>query len=53
MVDGSNWNECVCLLVVQPPARVANVGTIFDVVYGADIWEAGEILEMREFLGEV
>jgi hypothetical protein len=52
MVDGGKRNRFVGLLVVQLPALAAVGGTMFDVEYSADIWEIGEILEMRVTMGE-
>ncbi len=45
-------NLFVGLLVAQLPALAAIGGTWFDVECGADIWEAGDILEMLVTMGE-
>jgi hypothetical protein len=51
-VDGGKRNRFVGLLVVQPPALAAIGGTPLDVECATDIWEHGEILEMRVTTGE-
>lgn len=51
-VDGDKRNRFVGLLVVQPPALAAVRGTPLDVECATDIWEVGEILEMRVTMGE-
>jgi hypothetical protein len=51
-VDNGNRNCLVSLQVCQVPARAAGLGARFDVVSAADIWEVGEILEMRIFFVE-
>ena len=51
-VDGGEINRPVCLLVGQLPALAAVGRTEFNVECGANVWEVGEILEMRVFVGE-
>jgi len=51
-LDGGKINRFVGLLVVQPPTLAAVGGTRFDVEYGADIWEARDLLESRVTMGK-
>ena len=51
-IDGGKRDRFVGLLVVQLPALAAVGGTPCDVECAADIWELGEILEMRVTMGE-
>ena len=51
-VDGDKRNRFVDLLIVQLPALAAVGGTPCDVECATDIWEYGEILEMRVTTGE-
>jgi hypothetical protein len=52
-VDDGNRNRLVGLQVCQVPARAAVLVVRFDVPCGADIWEVGEILEMRVTMVEI
>ena len=52
-IDRSNGNRLVSLQVCQVPARAAELRALFDVPCAADIWEAGEISEMRVVVVEV
>ena len=51
-VDKGNRNRLASLQVCQVPARPAVLGAPFDVPCAADIWEVGDILEMRVTMGE-
>lgn len=51
-VDGSEENRPFRLLIGQLPALAALVGAPFDVECAAEVWEVGEVVEMRVFLGK-
>ena len=51
-VNGGKRNRFVGLLIVQPPALATIGGTPIDVECATDIWEHGEIFEMRVTTGE-
>ena len=53
MVDDGHGNRPFSLQVCQVPARAAVRGAPFDVVCAANIWEVGEILEIRVTTGEI
>jgi len=51
-VDGHDSNPPARRRVGQPPAFAAVGGAPLDVECAADVWEAGEIPEVRVFIGE-